>query len=96
MSRKRTREHSTSPKFHHVPWAEKRTRQGSVFTAELVDTPGPLRTPVKSKKHATLQRVKFSQDQTPVSGEGIEAAMALPPIPALQILAPNRDRRGKV
>ena len=96
MSKKRTREHSSSPKFRRVAWAEKRTRRGAVFTAEVIDTPASLETPVKPKKHATLQRVKYSQDQTPISGEGIETAMSLPPIPAPEILAPKRNRRGKV
>ena len=96
MSRKRVREHSTSPKFHRVAWAEKRTRRGTVFTAEVTAASGSPMTPVKPKKHTALGKVKYSQDQTPISVGGIEAAMSLPPIPAPGILAPKKDRRGKV
>ena len=78
-----------------MAWAEKRTRRGTVLAAEVIPAPGSLATPVKPKKH-TLQRVKYSQDQTPTSGKGIKAAMSLPPIPAPEVLAPKRDRRGKV
>jgi len=94
MAKKRTREHSTSPKFHRVTWAVKRTRRGAVLAAEVAPTPGSFATPVKQKKLTTLQRDKHSQ--TPTSGEGIKTAMSLPPIPAPEILAPKRDRRGKV
>ena len=38
----------------------------------------------------------YTQDQTPTTGEGIEAAMSLPPIPAPEILAPKRGWGGKV
>lgn len=96
MSKKRPREYSTSPKFHRITWAEKRTRQGAVLTAEVLTTPGSPATPTKPRKNAALRKVKYSQDQAPASGEGIKAAMSLPPIPAPEILAPKRDRRGKV
>ena len=96
MSRKRTREHSASPKFRRVAWAEKRTRRGTVFTAEVTNMARVPVTPVKPKKHTVLGRVGYSQDQTPISSGGIQAAMSLPPIPAPEILAPKRDRRGKV
>ena len=89
------REHSTSPKFHRVAWAEKRTRRGAVLTAEVITAPASLKTPAKPKRH-TLHRVSHSQDKTPTTGKGITAAMSLPPIPAPEILAPKRDRRGKV
>jgi len=77
-----------------VAWTEKRTRRGTVLAAETVPTPGSFATPVKQKGLTTLQRVKYSQ--TPTSGEGIKAAMSLPPIPAPEILGHKRDRRGKV
>ena len=96
MSRKRVQEHSASPKFHRVAWAEKRTRRGAVLTAEVITTPSSLKTPAKPKRHTTLHKVKDSQHQTPITSEGITAAMSLPPIPAPDILAPKRDRRGKV
>jgi len=67
-----------------------------VLAAEVISTPGSPATPVKPKKHTTLHKVKYSQDQIPISGEGIKTAMSLPPIPAPEILAPKRDRRGKV
>jgi len=95
MSKKRIREHSTSPKFHRVAWTEKRTRRGAVLTAGVITAPDSLKTPTKPKR-PTLHRVKYSQDQTPTTGEGITAAMSLPPIPAPEILATKRDRRGKV
>ena len=94
MAKKWTREHSTSPKFQRVAWTEKRTRQGAVLAAEVISTPGSFTTPVKPNKLTTMQRVKYSQ--TPTSGEGIKTAMSLPPIPAPEVLAPKRDRRGKV
>ena len=94
MSKKRVREHSASPKFRHVTWAAKRTRRGTVFTAEVTAAASSPVTPVRPKKHTAL-RAKYSQDKTPISS-GIEAAMSLPPIPAPEILAPKRDRRGKV
>ena len=93
MSRKWAREFSTSPKFRHVAWAEKRTRWGTVLTAEVISTPGSLQTP---KKHNTLQSVKYSRDQTPTSGEGIKTAMSLPPIPAPDFLVPGKHKGGKV
>ena len=102
MSKKRVREHSTSPKFHRVAWAEKQTRRGAVLTAEVITvpgslrTPGPLKTPTKPKRLTTLHKPNYSKDQTPITGKGITAAMSLPPIPAPEILAPKRDRRGKV
>lgn len=96
MPKRQTREHSTSPKVRRVTWAAKRTRRGTVFTAEATPMPGSPETPVKPKKHAASQKVKYSRDQTPITGEGIKAAMSLPPIPAPEILAPKRERRGKV
>lgn len=96
MTKKRMREHSTSPKFHRVTWAEKRTRRGTVISAKVVTTPGSLQTPVKAKKHTSLHNTKYSQDQTPTAGEGIKVAMSLPPIPALEILASKKGRTGKV
>ena len=96
MSRKRPREHSTSPQFHRVAWAEKRTRRGAIFAAEVITTPSSLETPVKSKKHTPFRSTKYSQDQTPVGSEGIKAAMSLPPIPAPEILAPKKGRKGEV
>ena len=95
MSRKRVREHSTSPKFHRVAWAEKRTRRGTVFTAEVTAASRAPVTPVRPKKHTALGKVEYPQDQKPIS-RGIKTAMSLPPIPAPGILAPKRDRRGKV
>ena len=94
MTRKRVREHSSSPKFHRVAWT-KRTRQGVVLATE-VTTPGTPETPVKPKKHTTLQNLGYSRDQTPIPGEGIKTAMSLPPIPAPEILAPKKGRKGKV
>jgi hypothetical protein len=94
--RKRPREHSSSPKYHRIAWTEKRTRRGAVLAAEVIPMPGYLETPVKPKRHLMSQKVKCSQDQTPISGKGIRTAMALPPIPALEILTSKRDRRGKV
>lgn len=93
MAKKRAREHSTSPKFHRVAWTEKRTRRGAVLAAEVI-TPGS--TPVKPKKKTTSWNTGYSRDQTPILGEGIKAAMALPPIPAPEILAPKKGRSGKV
>ena len=78
-----------------MAWTAKRTRRGTVLAAEAITAPRSLATPSKPKK-PTLQRVKYSQDQTPTSGKGIKAAMSLPPIPAPEILAPKKDRRGKV
>ena len=95
MSRKRVREHSTSPKFHHVVWTGKRTRRGAVLAVE-VTTQGSLRTPAKQKRHTTSQNTGYSRDQTPILGEGIKAAMSLPPIPAPEILAPKKGQAGKV
>lgn len=95
MSRKRTREHSTSPKVHRVAWAEKRTRRGAVFSAEVI-AQSSLETPKKIKRSTVPQNAKCSQDQTPIGSKGIEAAMSLPPIPAPEILAPKRGPRGKV
>ena len=95
MSKKRAREHSTSPKFHRVAWTEKRTQWGAVLTADVV-TPSSLGTPAKPRRHTTLQDTGYSRDQTPVPGEGIQEAMSLPPIPAPEILAPKRGQRGKV
>jgi len=95
MSKKRAREHSTSPKFHRVAWTEKRTRRGAVLTAEAI-TPSSLGTPTKPRRHTKLQNTGYSQDQTPVAGEGIQEAMSLPPIPAPAILAPKKGQRGKV
>ena len=94
MTKKRTREHSASPKFQRVEWT-KRTRRGAVLATELT-TPNSPTTPVKPKKHTALQNTGYSQDQTPIPGEGIKAAMSLPPIPAPEILASKRERRGKV
>ena len=95
MSRKRVQEHSASPKFRCVTWAEKWTRQGTVFTAEVTAAASSPVTPIRPKKHTVLRRAEHSQDKKPTPS-GIEAAMALPPIPAPEILAPKRDRRGKV
>ena len=53
-------------------------------------------TPVKPMRPTVPGKIKDSLDQKSVSGKGIEAAMSLPPIPAPEILAPKRDRRGKV
>ena len=95
MSRKQTREHSTSPKFHHVAWTEKRTRQGAILTAEVI-TPSSPATPVKPRRHTTLQNTGLSRDQTPIPGGAIKEAMYLPPIPAPEILASKKGWRGKV
>jgi len=51
---------------------------------------------VKPKRLAVSHGVKHAQDYTPTIDEGIKAAMSLPPIPAPDILASKRDRRGKV
>lgn len=96
MSKKRPREFSTSPKFQRVKWAEKRTRQGTVLSAQVIATPGSTQTPTRPKKHTTLRQPKFTQDQTPRSAEAINDATSLPPIPIPDLLAPKRDRRGKV
>jgi hypothetical protein len=95
MSRKRIREHSTSPKFHRVAWAEKRTRRGNVSTPQVITQSLPG-TPVNPKRFTALQNVKYSQDKTPTAGKGIEVAMSLPPIPAPEILAPKKKTKGKV
>lgn len=95
MSRKRTQEHSVSPKIHRVTWTQKRTRRGLVFTAEDI-TPSSMMTPVKTKRPILPQETRYSQDQTPISDKGIRAAISLPPIPAPEILASKKDRRGKV
>jgi len=95
MSRKRLREHSVSPKVHRVTWAEKRTRRGPVLTVKDI-TPGSITTPVKAKRLTASHGVKHSQNNTPVTEGGIKVAMSLPPIPAPDILASKRDRRGKV
>jgi hypothetical protein len=79
-----------------VAWGEKRTRRGAVFSSEVITTPRVLETPVKPKKHTVLKSVKYYRDQTPTVDDGIKAAMSLPPIPAPEILAPKRERRGKV
>jgi hypothetical protein len=94
MSRKRPREFSTSPKFHRVTWAEKRTRRGPVLAAEVVAASGSAQAPIRPKK--TSKHAKFTHDQTPRPSEDINEATFLPPIPAPDILAPKRDRRGKV
>ena len=95
MSRKRVREHSTSPQYHRVKWTVKRTRRGAILTAGAI-TPNSLETPVKSRRNTTLQDTGYSRDQTPIPGEGIEEAMSLPPIPAPEILAPKKGKSGKV
>ena len=95
-SRKRAREHSTSPIFHRVAWTTKRSRRGTVATADVITTPGSLKTPVKSKNHTSSPNVQYSRDQTPITGKGIEAAMSLPPIPAPEFLASKKARGGKV
>ena len=95
MSRKRIREHSTSPKFHRVTWAEKRTGQGPILAAQVIPQSSP-ETPIKQRKHTTLQNTGYSRDQTPISGETIKEAMSLPPIPAPEILASKKGQRGKV
>ena len=95
MPKKRVQEHIASPKFHRVAWTGKRTRRGAVLAAEVI-TPGSPATPVKLKKYTTLQNTGYSQDQTPILGEGIKAAMSLPPIPAPEILAPKKGQAGKV
>ena len=94
MSRKRPREFSTSPKFHRVTWAEKRTRRGTVLAAEVITASGSAQAPIRPKK--TSKHAKFTHDQTPRSSEDINEATFLPPIPVPDILAPKRDRRGKV
>jgi hypothetical protein len=96
MSRKRPREFSTSPKFHRVTWTQKRTRRGTVLAAEVIATSGSTQTPTRPKKHITSRQANFTRDQTPRSGEDIKEAIALPPIPIPDILAPKKDRRGKV
>lgn len=53
-------------------------------------------TPTKQKGSVMSHKIKFSQDETPITDEGIEVAMSLPPIPAPEILSSKRDRRGKV
>lgn len=95
MTRKRVREQSSSPKFQRVAWATKQTRRGPSFSAEVV-TPSSLETPKKQKRPKVSHKVKYSQDQTPIAGKGIEAAMSLPPIPAPEILAPKKGPKGKV
>ena len=95
MTKKRVREHSTSPKFHRVAWTGKRTRRGTVFSAEVI-TPSSQATPVKSKRYLAPNDPKYSQDQTPTAGRGIETAMSLPPIPAPEILASKKKWKGKV
>ena len=52
----------------------------------------PPATPVAQ----TRQNVNYSRDQSFLYGEGIEAAMTLPPIPAPEILAPKKGQSGKV
>ena len=91
---KRRREHSTSPKVHHVSWSEKKTRRGTVLAPTYVSASQPLKTPAKQQRSALPQNTKPSH-QKPIS-KGISEAMSLPPIPAPEILAPKRDRRGKV
>ena len=96
MAKKRMREHSTSPKFRHVTWAEKQTRRGTVLSAKDITTPSSLQKPVKAKKLTALHNTKYSQDQTPMTGERIKAAMSLSPIPAPEVLASKKGRTGKV
>ena len=96
MSRKRPQEFSASPKYHRVGWTEKRTRRGPVLAAEVITTAGPVQTPTRPRKHIISKQAKFTQDQTPRSGEDIKEAITLPPIPIPDILAPKKARRGKV
>ena len=95
MSRKWTQEHSTSSKFHCVAWTEKWTRRGAILTAEVI-TPSSPATPVKPRRHTTLQNTGLSWDQTPIPGGAIKEAMSLPPIPAPEILTSKKGWRGKV
>jgi len=76
----------------------KKKQGGSVFAAEVVTGSKSPQTPVRPTKHIALQSIKHSQDRTPLSlpGEGIKAAMSLPPIPAPEILDPKRKKKGKV
>jgi hypothetical protein len=91
MSRKRTREFSTSPKFQRVAWAEKRTRRGTVLAAEAHNHfRTAMQTPTRPKKHIPSKQAKFTQDQTPRSGGDIKEAISLPPIPTPAILAPKK------
>lgn len=91
MPKKRAREHSVSPTFHRIAWTRKRTRRGNVLIEEVVSPNSPA-TP-KQKKMANT---KYTRDQTPPSVRGIEEAMALPPIPAPDVFAPKKGRKGKV
>ena len=108
---KRPREFSPSPKVkvHYVRWGRKETRRGPVLSAQAItppgsaqtpsrpkNPPGPTQTPRRPKNHTTLRQPRFTQDQTPRSGEAIRDATSLPPIPVPDLLAPKRDRRGKV
>jgi hypothetical protein len=94
MSRKRVREFSVSPKFHRVAWAEKQTRRGTVIAAEIIATSGSAQTPTRPRKQS--KQARFTQDQTPRSGEDIHEALSLPPIPIPDILAPKKGKSGKV
>ena len=95
---KRPREFSSSPKVkvHYVRWNRKRTRRGSILSAQVITPPRFTQTPRRPKNHTTPKQPKFTQDQTPRSGEAIRDATSLPPIPVPDLLAPKRDRRGKV
>lgn len=92
MSRKRQREFSVSPKVQQVVWRHKKTRRGVVLAATPTTEFKPPVTPVAQGK----RNANYSRDQTSPPGEGIEAAMSLPPIPAPDILAPKKGQSGKV
>ena len=92
---KRPREFTSPPKFHYRRWDRKQTRRGPVLSAQVITPPGSTQTP-RPKKNTTLRQPKFTQDQTPRYGEAITDATSLPPIPIPDLLAPKRDRRGKV
>jgi hypothetical protein len=93
MTRKRLREHSTSP-TQRIVWSHKRTRRGAVLTATVVSGSQPLGTPARPKERYTSP--PRPKGQRPPISKGIKEALSLPPIPAPDILAPKRDRRGKV
>ena len=95
MSTKRPMEFTSPPKIHYVRWEGKQTRRGIVQTAEIIATQGPAQTPKRPKKPIKSKKAKFTQDQTPRSGQDNMEAISLPPIPTPDILAPKRNRRGK-
>lgn len=92
MSRKRQREFSVSPKVKQITWRQKRTRRGVILAATPAAELQSPATPVAQTK----QNVNYSRDQSYPPGEGIAAAMSLPPIPAPDILAPKKGQSGKV